>query len=355
MSVALHRNFPSRHRFMVVRTVKLLKWAVVLLALVLAGVLALRAWESQRGPPLQLWHTFVPHDLHASAIDKLDWKGYIAAENKLFDEVRNEVTLKLDEDVRNPGNRYFDGSPIYPGRFTTDWNRSYVLEPSGPPIGTVVMLHGLTDSPYSLRHLARHYQARGYVAVAIRLPGHGTVPSGLTAVHWTDWSAATWLAVREARRLSGPGKPLHLIGFSNGGALAMKYALDEIGDPALPPPTRIVLISPMIGVTEMARFEGIFGWPLGLEYPAQVFSLSHVALPFPLNDSLYGLLPDSTDEDFGVQLGAMSFRGERGTLTMSLDSLIRMASNPFFAYMQKRIDEGINVDGTPAAVAPAPR
>lgn len=58
----------------------------------------------------------------------------------------------------------------------------------------------------------------------IRLPGHGTVPAGLTNVEWEDWVAATHLAVREARRRSFPELPLHIIGFSNGGALAMKYA-----------------------------------------------------------------------------------------------------------------------------------
>lgn len=169
---------------MVLGTGKLLKWVVILLSLALAGVLALRAVESQRGPRLQLWHTYVPHDLDAAGIGALDWNGYLAAENKLFDEVRTSVTLKLDDEERNPGNRYFDGSPIYPGRFKQDWNRSYVLEPDGAPIGAVVMLHGLTDSPYSLRHLARLYRDRGYVVVAPRLPGHGTVPSGLTNVHW---------------------------------------------------------------------------------------------------------------------------------------------------------------------------
>ena len=40
---------------------------------------------------------------------------------------------------------------------------------------------------------------------------------------------------------------------------------------------------------------------LGLVYPPEVFSLSHLALPFPLSDSLYGMKPDATDEDFGVQ------------------------------------------------------
>ena len=46
---------------------------------------------------------------------------------------------------------------------------------------------------------------------------------------WEDWLAATRLAVREARRRVGPSRPLHLVGFSNGGALALKYALDALG------------------------------------------------------------------------------------------------------------------------------
>ena len=87
-----------------------------------------------------------------------------------------------------------------PATSPQDWNRSYILEPDGPAVGAVVLLHGLTDSPYSLRHVARRYRDRGFVAVAIRMPGHGTVPAALTDVEWEDWDAATRLAVREARR-----------------------------------------------------------------------------------------------------------------------------------------------------------
>jgi alpha-beta hydrolase superfamily lysophospholipase len=135
-----------------------------------------------------------------------------------------------------------------------------VLEPAASPWRRRLP-SWLTDSPYSLRHVARRYRAHGWVSVAIRLPAHGTVPAGLTDVAWEDWAEATRLAVREARRRIGPSKPLHLVGFSNGGALAMKYALDALGDKALTRPDRIVLISPMIGITAFARFAGFFGWP----------------------------------------------------------------------------------------------
>jgi hypothetical protein len=71
-----------------------------------------------------------------------------------------------------------------------------------------------------------------------------------------------------------------------------------------------------------------------------VFSLSHLALPFPLDDPLYGLQPDPS-EDYGANLGAMAARGERGLLVVSIDSLARMSSNPFFAYVMERLDDGI--------------
>jgi alpha-beta hydrolase superfamily lysophospholipase len=491
--------------------VKLLKWAAGLLVVAVLGLLAIRAYDAQRGPPLAVWHTYTPHDLTAKKIRKIEWAEYIKAENALFDEVRTKVTQKLEPEQRISANRYFEGSPIYPGRLATDWNRSYILEPDGAPAGAVVLLHGLTDSPYSLRHVARRYRAHGWVSVAIRLPAHGTVPAGLTDVEWEDWAEATRLAVREARRRIGPSRPLHLVGFSNGGALAMKYALDALGDKTLTRADRIVLISPMIGITAFARFAGMFGWPavfpafanaawlsvtpefnpfkynsfpingarqsslltrvlqeqiasyardnrlaelppiltfqsvvdftvstraivtalyanlpangselvlfdlnrnakvspllrashegvfdrllpepprrfrttivtnaspdtgevveriieagattersrmLGLTYPREVYSLSHVAIPFPVTDALYGMDP-ATDEDFGVNLGTMTTRGEVGVLILPLDSLVRVASNPFFPYMRERIEEGIGgrAESTSKAAAGLP-
>jgi alpha-beta hydrolase superfamily lysophospholipase len=248
--------------------------AAALLAAVALAALAARAWQSRRGPGLEPWHTSVPRELSAQEIDAADWAAYLAAEQALFDEVREQVTGKLGAEARHPANRYFEGSPLHPGRFATDWNRSFVLEPAGPPAGAAVLLHGLTDSPYSARHLARSYREHGWVAIAIRLPAHGSVPGALTDVDWEDWAAATRLAVREARRRAGPSAPLQLVGYSNGGALAMKYALDALGDETLARPARVVLISPMIGVTRLARFAGFFGLPALLPAFAQAAWLS---------------------------------------------------------------------------------
>jgi hypothetical protein len=55
-----------------------------------------------------------------------------------------------------------------------------------------------------------------------------------------------------------------------------------------------------------------------------------------------GVGPQWRREDFGVNPGAMATRGERNTLIVSIDSLNRMSSNPFFPYMLARIEEGID-------------
>jgi alpha-beta hydrolase superfamily lysophospholipase len=95
---------------------------------------------------------------------------------------------------------------------------------------------------------------------------------------------------------------------------------------------------------------------LALTYPREVYSLSHVALPFPVTDPLYGMAPTG-DESYGVSLGTMTTRGEVGVLILPLDSLVRLSSNPFYPYMIERIEEGIpgrSADARKAAVvAPA--
>jgi alpha-beta hydrolase superfamily lysophospholipase len=240
---------------------RFLKRGGLLLAGAFLAALALRAWDAFTGPPLEAWHTYVPAELGARDLAAADWAEYLRKEDEVFAAVRRTVVDTSDGGDRVKFNRYAAVSPVYPPRLSRDWNRSVVLEPPGPPVGAVVLLHGLTDSPYSARHVGEVYRAHGWVAVAIRLPGHGTVPAGLTDVDWEDWQAATRLAVREARRRTGPEAPLHVVGYSNGGALALQYALDAVDDPELGRPSRVVLLSPMIGITRFARFAGIAGWP----------------------------------------------------------------------------------------------
>jgi alpha-beta hydrolase superfamily lysophospholipase len=231
------------------------------IALILATIFAVRAWDSQRGEPLAVWQTFVPTELTTEQLKTADWAAYIAAENAARAEVKAEVIDKQDPRTCSLENRYCPRSPMFPGNRAEDWNRSVILEPAGPPVGAAVFLHGLTDAPYSLRHIARAYQAKGWVAVLLRVPGHGTVPAGLTRVTTDQWRGATQLAMREARKRVGAGKPVHIVGYSNGAALAVDHTLLSLADPALIRPDRVVLLSPAIGITGAARFAGLAGLP----------------------------------------------------------------------------------------------
>ncbi len=146
-----------------------------------------------------------------TSIDAADWEAWVMAENSAFAEMQSEVIDALPAEDQILLNRYFAASPINPLRFAQNWNHSFVLTPVGTPRGAVVLLHGLTDSPFSMRHIALRYVERGYVAVAVRMPGHGTVPAGLTTTRWEAWLAATRLAVRTARTMAGDKVPLHVV------------------------------------------------------------------------------------------------------------------------------------------------
>jgi hypothetical protein len=79
--------------------------------------------------------------------------------------------------------------------------------------------------------------------------------------------------------------------------------------------------------------------PLDLAWPRGVISLSHVALPIPLDDPLYGQRPpDSEDVLF---LGQMSTQGERGLMKISSDWLLRLRHNPFYDYLERRVLEWV--------------
>jgi|SRR5215471_16172420 len=102
-----------------------IRWLKRLLALlVVAAVtfLGVRVWDTQRGPPLHIWHTYVPRELSAKELDAADWTQYLAAEAKIFGDLQQQVSQHLPPEDRTPVNRYFAGSPVYPAHFAQDWN-----------------------------------------------------------------------------------------------------------------------------------------------------------------------------------------------------------------------------------------
>ena len=80
--------------------------------------------------------------------------------------------------------------------------------------------------------------------------------------------------------------------------------------------------------------------PLSVAYPQEVYSLSHVAIPFPPDDDLYGRHPEVKNR-YGISLGTIALWGETSVLSVGKDALMRVTSNPFYDYMQTRIDSRI--------------
>lgn len=479
----------------------LLRWlARSLLALVSALLLVGLAFYGHflwSGPELKPWHKvrltaeFTASDYERGEVTTLH--QYLAREQQVLDQVSTEVYGKVAERDRLPFNRFTSGSLSDPGVWETNWNRTFVLEPRGQPVGGVLLLHGLTDSPYSLRSLGLALAERGMRVIGLRLPGHGTAPAGLVSFEVEDLEAATRLAMHDLRASLVDDQPLYIAGYSNGAALAVSYALDARDDATLPRPSGLVLISPAIGITRLAAIGRIrtglsdlqgFGraaWQviegevdpykyqsfsfhaagqtqrltsrltrrierlasqgpvrgvapilafvstvdstvragavvdallgrlaaeghelvlfdvnrlavvqpmliadpapltqrllaqaqrpfalslvtnanprtlqaeerrvpagatqatarlLDLSWPKNVFSLSHVALPFPPDDPLYGY--DAPRSATHVQLGSIEVRGENGVLNVPNWMLTRQRSNPFHRYLVERVEE----------------
>ena len=84
--------------------------------------------------------------------------------------------------------------------------------------------------------------------------------------------------------------------------------------------------------------ENGFKEPIALnDWPPGVYSLSHVALPFPPDDPVYG--GPAAGKSPGVQLGNLALRGEVGVLRVSGSDLLRLRWNPFFDYVKARVVE----------------
>jgi alpha-beta hydrolase superfamily lysophospholipase len=468
-----------------------LAWSALLIfaTIVIGGAVSAR----RRLPDLEPWHRIVPRDLRAADVTaRSTLTDYVAIEDAAFRAIHDRIEQQLDAAARVPANRYNPDGMSHPSRLGTDWNRTQVLAPAGEPIGGALLVHGLTDSPYSMRTIGENLRRRGYYVVALRVPGHGTVPAGLTDVTWEDWLAAVRIGARHVRATLGDSKPLVLVGYSNGGALVLKYTLDTLEGSGDPPVFRTVLLSPMLGVQPFAwltrvismlgpipAFEkarwldvypeynpfkynsfpanaGLQTWrltttlqrqiervaraggasrlppmltfhslvdatvstpavvhalydviadhrselvlfdinrasglvpfiqqsdatlltrltdrsprkyrrtlitnrdpgvlevaersiapdaanietrPLDLAWPRDVFSLSHVAIPFPLSDPVYGR-DEITNPTSIIRLGLLSPRGERAVFSVPSDTLMRLTCNPFFSYLDDRL------------------
>jgi carboxylesterase len=103
----------------------------------------------------------------------------------------------------------------------------------------VLLVHGFLGSPADLGYLPWRLRERGLTVRALRLPGHGTGPSVLDDVSPQEYLDAVETARRE---LSAQCARVSVVGFSFGGALAIRSAADRR-------PWRLVLVNPWLGDT----------------------------------------------------------------------------------------------------------
>lgn len=118
----------------------------------------------------------------------------------------------------------------------------------------ILLVHGLTDSPYFMRYLGEFFQAQGFRVMAILLPGHGTQAGDLLDVTWQEWAKAVAYG---ADKLHEEVDEIYLAGFSVGGALSIRQSLLD---------TRVRglwLFSPALQVTSraaLANIHKLYSW-----------------------------------------------------------------------------------------------
>lgn len=106
----------------------------------------------------------------------------------------------------------------------------------------VVLCHGMTGSPFSLRPFADHLVDAGCRVSLPLLPGHGTSWQQLNRTTWHDWFAVVDGAFLALRRECDE---VFVAGLSMGGALALRLAQVHGGDVR-----GIVLVNPFLATSD---------------------------------------------------------------------------------------------------------
>jgi carboxylesterase len=88
----------------------------------------------------------------------------------------------------------------------------------------ILLSHGFTGSPASMKPWAEHLAAQGYAVSVPRLPGHGTTWQEMNKTTWADWYGEI---ERAFEALSNQVDTVVVFGLSMGGALALRLAADH--------------------------------------------------------------------------------------------------------------------------------
>jgi carboxylesterase len=115
----------------------------------------------------------------------------------------------------------------------------------------VLLCHGFTGSPQSLRPWAEYLAAAGLSVSLPRLPGHGTTWQEMARTRWEDWYAEV---DRAFDQLQASCAEMFVMGLSMGGCLALRLA-ELRGDavrglvlvnPSITADTRLFALAPVL-------------------------------------------------------------------------------------------------------------
>jgi carboxylesterase len=138
-------------------------------------------------------------------------------------------------------------SPSLPGAVQPD---AEPFEHAGGPVG-VLLCHGFTGSPQTLRSWADYVAEQGFTVSLPRLPGHGTTWQDLARTGWQDWYAEVDAAFGA---LASQCEQTFVFGLSMGACLALRLAEVRgnavrglvLVNPSLAPDTKLFLLAPVL-------------------------------------------------------------------------------------------------------------
>ncbi len=228
------------YRVMIIAAVGVLLVAALLFSLYVSSL-----------PPLSIWHTTVLKEEFTDTSPVKNIGQYMQLEDQLFLSLQSKIYQKVEPSMQSYTNRYTPESISIPSRWKPNWNRSLEFIPDNPK-GGVLLLHGMSDSPYSLHTQATYLFEEGYRVLALRMPGHGTIPSGLRDMKWEDMAAVVQLGMQHLSHKLGD-KPIFMMGYSTGAALALHYTLKALNAKEdVRVPDKLIFYSPAIGVSAIA-------------------------------------------------------------------------------------------------------
>ena len=88
----------------------------------------------------------------------------------------------------------------------------------------ILLIHGLTDSPFSFHDLSQFFYQQGFTVRTLLLPGHGVAPSELLNTDYEAWQQATKFAIDQTLN---DYQQVYLGGLSTGGALIFNYLMQQ--------------------------------------------------------------------------------------------------------------------------------